>query len=98
MGSVPQRDGQNVTLLGALSVHGLHAVLTVDGATDTEVFRASVKHVLGPTLTPGDMVGMGHLRAHQAVGIQQAMARRGARLRYLPPYAPDLSPIELCWS
>jgi transposase len=98
MGSVPQNYGQNVTMLGALGVQGLHAVMTVDGATDADVFRTYVKQVLGPTLTPGDIVGMDNLQAHKAVGVQQAIARRGARLRYFPPYSPDLSPIEPCWS
>jgi transposase len=98
IGSVPQNYGPNVTILGALGVHGLHAVMTVDGATDTEVFRTYVKRVLAPTLTPGDIVVMDNLRAHKAVGVQQAIARRGARLLYLPPYSPDLSPIEPCWS
>jgi transposase len=97
-GTVPQNYGQNVTMLGTLGVQGLHAVMTVEGATDTDVFRAYVKQVLGPTLTPGDIVVMDNLRAHKAVGIQQAIARRGARLLYLPPYSPDLSPIEPCWS
>ena len=54
--------------------------------------------MLSPTLTPGGIVVMDKLRAHKAVGIQQAMARRGARLLYLPPYSPDLSPLEPCWS
>jgi transposase len=98
IGSVPQNYGQNVTILGSLGVQGLEAVMTVDGATDTEVFRTYVKRVLGPTLTPGDMVVMDNLGAHKAVGVQQAIARRGARLLYLPPYSPDLSPIEPCWS
>jgi transposase len=98
VGHVPQTYGQNVTILGALGVHGLHAVMTVEGATDTDVFRAYVKQVLGPTLRPGDIVVMDNLRAHKAVGVQQALARRGARLLYLPPYSPDLSPIEPCWS
>ena len=98
IGSIPQHDGQNVTMRGALGVQGLHAVMTVDGATDTGVFRPYVKQVLGPTLTPGDMVVMDNLRAHKAAGGQQAMARRGARRLYLPPYSPDLSPIEPCWS
>jgi transposase len=98
MGSVPQNYGPNVTMLGTLGVQGLEAVMTVDGATDTEVFRTYVKQVLGPTLTPGDIVVMDNLQAHKAVGVQQAIARRGARLRYLPPYSPDLSPIELCWA
>jgi transposase len=72
--------------------------MTVDGATDAEVFRTYVKRVLGPTLHPGDVVVMDNLRAHRAVGVQQALARRGVRLLYLPPYSPDLSPIEPCWS
>jgi transposase len=54
--------------------------------------------VLGPTLTPGDIVVMDNLQAHKAVGGQQAIARRGPRLLYWPPYSPDLSPIEPCWS
>jgi transposase len=98
VGSVPQNYGPNVTLLGALSVQGLQAVMTVDGATDADVFRTYVKRVLGPTLAPGDVVVMDNLRAHKAVGVQQSLARRGARLLYLPPYSPDLSPIEPCWS
>jgi transposase len=62
------------------------------------VFRPDVQQVLGPTLIPGDIVVMDHLPAHKAVGVQQALARRGARVLYLPPYWPDLSPIEPCWS
>jgi transposase len=98
VGSVPQNYGPTVTMLGALGVHGLQAVMTVDGATDADVFRTYVKKVLGPTLSPGDIVVMDNLQAHKAVGVQQAIARRGARRLYLPPYSPDLSPIEPCWS
>lgn len=97
-GSVPQNYGHNVTMLGTLGIQGLQAIMTVEGATDADVFRAYVKRVLGPTLRPGDIVVMDNLRAHKAVGVQQALARRGARLLYLPPYSPDLSPIEPCWS
>jgi hypothetical protein len=57
----------------------LHAVMTVDGATDADVFRTSVKRVLGPTLSPGDMVAMNHWPAHNAVAVRQALARRWAR-------------------
>jgi transposase len=98
IGSIPQNYGPNVNMLGALGVHGLHAVMTVDGATDADVFRTYIRQVLGPTLTPGDIVVMDNLRAHKARGVQQALARRGARLLYLPPYSPDLAPIEPCWS
>jgi transposase len=98
LGSVLQNYGSNVTMRGALGVHGLHAVMTVDGATDADVCRTAVKPVLGPTLPPGDRGVRDHWQAHNAVGVQQAMARRGARLRYVPPYSPELSPIEPCWS
>ena len=98
IGTVPQNDGQHVTILGAVGVQGIQAVMTVEGPTDTEVFRAYIKHVLGPTLTAGDMVVMDNLAAHKAPGIQQMLARRRVRLLYLPPYSPDLSPIEPCWS
>jgi transposase len=98
IGSAPQDYGSNVTMLGTLGVQGLQAVMTVEGATDADVFRTFVKRVLGPTLRPGDIVVMDNLRAHKAIGVQQALARRGVRLLYLPPYSPDLSPIEPCWS
>ena len=98
VGTVPQNYGQNMTMLGALGSQGLQAVMTVEGAADTEVFRAYVKHVLGPTLTPGDIVVLDNLGVHKARGIQQMLARRRVRLLYLPPYSPDLAPIEPCWS
>jgi transposase len=98
IGSVPQNYGQNVTMLGTLGAQGLQAVMTVEGATAAEVFGTDVQHVLGPTLRPGDIVVMDNLRAHKAVGVQQALARRGARLLYVPPDSPDLSPIEPCGS
>jgi transposase len=98
VGSVPQHYGPDVAVLAALGLHGLHAMMTVEGAPDADGFRAYVKHVLGPTLAPGDIAGLGNLRAHQAVGIQQMRARRRVRLLYLPPYSPDLAPIEPCWS
>jgi len=98
IGTVPQNYGQNVTLLGALGVQGVQAVMTVEGATDAEVFRADVKRVLGPTLTPGDIVVLDNLAAHKATGVQQALARRQVRRIFLPPYSPDLSPMELCVS
>jgi transposase len=96
--AVPQNYGQNVTMLGALSIGGLEAVMTVEGATDADVFLAYVEHVLAPTLRPGDIVVMDNLRAHKVAGVQHAIAGCGARLLYLPPYSPDLSPIEPCWS
>jgi transposase len=98
VGSVPQNYGANVTMIGALGIGGLEALRTVEGATDGEVFRAYVKGVLGPTLKRGDIVVMDNLGAHKVKGIREAIEARGAKLIYLPPYSPDLSPIEKCWS
>jgi len=98
VGSVPQNYGVNVTMIGALSRRGLEAPMTVEGATDGAVFSAYVKFVLCPTLERGDIIVMDNLRAHKVNGIREAIAARGAKLLYLPPYSPDLSPIERCWS
>jgi transposase len=98
VGSAPQNYGQNVTLLGAPSCTGIEAVMTIEGATDADVFRAYVHEVLCPTLREGDTVVADNLSAHKAAGVQEAIAATGARLLYLPPYSPDLNPIEPCWS
>jgi transposase len=96
--AVPKNFGRNITILGALSYHGLDAVMTVDGATDAEVFRVYVSQVSAPTLRPGDVVVMDNLSAHKVAGIETMIASTGAKLIYLPPYSPDWSPIEPCWS
>ena len=96
--AVPKNFGRNITILGALSWYGLDAVMSVDGATDAEVFRVYVSRVLAPTLGPGDVVVMGNLSAHKVAGIEAAITSAGAKLVYLPPYSPDWSPIEPCWS
>jgi transposase len=98
IGAVPRNFGANVTMLAALGSQGVEAVMTIDGATDAEVFRVYVEQVLRPTLRPGDIVILDNLRAHKATGIREAIEQAGARLQYLPPYSPDLSPIERCWS
>jgi transposase len=96
--TVPQNYGPNITILGALGIEGIAAVMTVEGATDADVFLAYVEHVLAPTLQPGDIVVMDNLRAHKVAGVASAINAYGASILYLPPYSPDLSPIEQCWS
>lgn len=96
--SVPKNFGRNVTILGALSCTGLNAVMSVEGTTDTAVFRAYVEQVLVPTLAAGDIVVMDNLSSHKVSGIREAIEAAGAHLLYLPPYSPDYSPIENCWS
>jgi transposase len=98
VGAVPHNYGPNVTMIAALSLPGVEAVMTIDGATDADVFRAYVEQVLCPTLTAGDIVVMDNLRVHKVAGIRDRIEERGARLVFLPPYSPDLSPIEPCWS
>ena len=97
-GSAPINYGQNVTLIGALGSSGLDALLMIEGPTDGEVFRAYTERMLCPTLATGDIVVMDNLRAHKVSGIREAIEARGAQLIYLPPYSPDLNPIERCWS
>ena len=97
-GSVPINYGSNITMIAALGIGGLGCVMTVEGATDGEIFRAYVSQVLCPGLLRGDIVLMDNLGAHKVSGIKEAIERLGAELIYLPPYSPDLSPIERCWS
>ena len=66
----------------------------IDGPMTGELFRAYVEQFLAPTLAPGDVVIMDNLPAHKVSGVSEAIAARGAELRYLPPYSPDLNPIE----
>lgn len=96
--AVPKNHGDNITMLGSLSCTGLEAVMTINGPVDTAVFRAYVNQVLVPTLVPGDIVVMDNLGSHKVAGIREAIEAAGASLWYLPPYSPDWSPIEPCWS
>ena len=85
-------------MLAAWGRHGGAAVMTLDGAPEAEGFRAYVARVLRPTLCPGDIVIMDNLRAPKAAGIREAIEPAGAQVLSLPPYSPELSPIEPCWS
>jgi transposase len=98
IGSIPQNYGENITMLASLSATGLGALMTVNGATDGDVFRVYVSEVLCQSLRRGDIVVMDNLGAHKVSGVREAIEGRGAKLIYLPPYSPDLSPIEKCWS
>jgi len=98
VGSAPLNYGENVSLIGALGIGGLDAPMMIGGAVDGEVFRLWTEQILCPTLVEGDVVVMDNLQAHKVRGIREAIEGRGAKLIYLPPYSPDLSPIEPCWS
>lgn len=96
--TVPRNYGQSLSLLAVLGPQGLSAPLTVEGPVDASVFRGYVAQVLGPTLTPGDIVVMDNLAVHKVAGIGEAIRAHGARVEYLPPYSPDWNPIEHGWS
>ena len=87
-----------MTILGAISLRGMIATMTIDEATDTDIFLAYVEHVLCPALHPGDVVVMDNLSSHKVQGVQQRIEKCGAEVLYLPPYSPDLNPIEKAWS
>lgn len=96
--SVPQNYGSNITMLAAISLSGICAPMTVSGAVDGIVFKTYLEKVLCPTLEAGDCVVMDNLPAHKVAGIKELIEAAGAKLIYLPPYSPDLNPIEKCWS
>lgn len=95
---VPHGHWKTTTFLAALRTTGLTAPLVVDGAINGELFLGWVRHHLVPTLKPGDIVVMDNLGAHKVVGVREAIAAAGAMVLYLPPYSPDLNPIELVFS
>lgn len=86
------------TILGAMSLRGMIATMTVEAATDREIFLAYVEQVLCPALHPGDVVVMDNLSSHKVDGVRTLIEAAGAELLYLPPYSPDLNPIEKAWA
>jgi len=96
--SAPRNRGENKTVLAALSLAGVGPALRFDGALTTERFEAYVRHVLAPTLRPGQIVVADNLRAHHSERARQAIEARGAFLWHLPPYSPDFNPIEEAFS
>jgi transposase len=95
---VPGGHWKRLTILGAISVGGVVAAATTDSATDADAFRVFVNDFLIPALRPGMVVVMDNLAAHKVVGVAAALEAVGCRAVYLPPYSPDMSPIEPIWS
>ena len=98
IGRAVRNRGTVTTILGALSKDGLIATMYGEGATTTEVFTAFLKEVLVPVLRPGNVVVMDNLGAHQPDRVREIIERAGASVIFLPPYSPELNPIELAWS
>ena len=96
--AVPHGHWKTSTFVAALRTTGLTAPLVLDGAMNGDAFRAYVEQMLVPTLAPGDIVIMDNLASHKVAGIREAIEACGASVLYLPPYSPDLNPIEQSFS
>jgi transposase len=96
--SVPRNYGSQTSLISSLSLAGVEATMSIEGAVDTEVFDAYVERVLGPTIRDGEVIVLDNLTAHRASRIEEVAAERGATVIWLSPYSPDYSPIEMMWS
>jgi len=95
---VPAGRWRTLTVLGAVSVSGWVATMSIEAPTDGDVFLAYLDHVLCPQLKPGQLVVMDNLGAHKVDGVRERIEQTGASLCYLPPYSPDFNPIEKCWA
>ena len=95
---VPRNWGANVTLLSSMSAEGMGPSLAVEGATTKAVFETYVEHFLAPELLAGQIVVMDNLSSHKGHRVRELIEARGCELKYLPPYSPDLNPIEEAFS
>lgn len=96
--AVPHGHWKTTTFVGALRSTGMTAPMVLDGAMNGQAFEAYVREILMPTLRPGDVVVMDNLPAHRRAQVADLIAATGARLLYLPPYSPDLNPIEMAFA
>ncbi len=94
----PHGHWKTTTLIAALGIEGIRCSMVVDGAINGDVFEAFVERVLGPALRPGDVVIMDNLSSHKRERVRELIESNDAALRFLPPYSPDLNPIELVFS
>jgi transposase len=95
---VPHGHWHTTTFIAGLRYDKIDAPAVFDGPMDAECFRAYVRQVLVPCLRSGDIVIMDNLSCHKVSGIAEMILSADAQLRYLPPYSPDMNPIEQVWS
>jgi transposase len=96
--SVPFGHWKTMTFIAGLRLSGMTAPWVLDGPMDGEAFRVYVQQVLAPTLKRGDVVVLDNLPAHKVAGIREAITARRAQIFYLPPYSPDMNPIEMAFA
>lgn len=97
-GKAPRNQGTNLTVVGAVALDGVRCLMAYEGGTTKEAFLRFVRDALVPSLREGDVVVMDNLSSHYTDGVRQAIEAVGATLLYLPPYSPELNPIEHTWS
>jgi transposase len=95
---VPRNWRKNVTLLASITAEGIGPCLAVEGPTTREVFEAYLERVLAPSLRPGRVIVLDNLSAHKGGRVREVVEGAGCELVYLPPYSPDLNPIEQAFS
>lgn len=98
IGAAPRNHGPNTTLVAALNLDGIAAAMTVEGAMDRAAFDVFVTEVLVPSLHPGQVVIWDNLNVHKSTEAQALIEAHGCQLLWLPPYSPDLTPIEQAFS
>ena len=98
LGAVPHGHWQTTTFIAALRCDRIDAPFLIEGSANMEVFQAYVGKVLCPELTAGDIVILDNLCIHKTPAVARLLAARGATVRYLPPYSPDLNPIEMAFA
>jgi transposase len=96
--SVPRNRGRNTTLISSMTSEGMGPSMAVEGATTAGVFETYLEHFLAPELLPGQVVVMDNLGAHKPKWVRDLIEKRGCEVLYLPPYSPDLNPIEEAFS
>lgn len=96
--AIPWGHWKTTTFVAGLRTTGFIAPMVLDGAMNGAAFKAYVEQMLAPSLSPGDIVIMDNLSSHKVAGVRKAIKAAGAFLLYLPPYSPDLNPIELAFS
>lgn len=94
----PGDKGKNITLIGAMSDEGLIASMSFQGSLDTNAYLVFIEKILLPQLWKDAIVTLDNLSVHYAARARFLIESVGAKVKFLPPYSPDLSPIELCWS
>jgi transposase len=95
---IAMKHGKNLSVIGAIAVDGVRTMKMLESSLDGAGFIEFLSNDLGPKLRRGDIVVMDGPRLHRVDGVAEALAARGATPLYLPPYSPELNPIEMCWA